>query len=133
MNKVDYPPCHAYPPTPNWYTSHAATVAHNYYVYATQKRIVLLDLASLRFMKTFLASTRQITALTVANTICFVAGEDPTIRAFSLLNSQLVATYTTHVKVIKTWSLHEFLIFDILQGACHRHSVRPRWLCSHIR
>ena len=102
--QVLLPQCQAYPPVPNWYTSHCATVSDpHYYIYATRNTIVVLDLSSFRFVRTFIASKEKIQAIAAYEQFCFVGGADNTIRAWSLSNGSLLKTYEGHlVKFIKT-------------------------------
>ncbi|KAI9264915.1 WD40-repeat-containing domain protein [Phascolomyces articulosus] len=105
MLMEDLPPCQAYPPVPNWYTSHCAAVSDpNYYVYATRNTIVVLDLSSFRFVRAFIAAKDKIQAIAAHQQFCFAGGADNVIRAWSLSNGSLLMTYNVHsteVTVIK--------------------------------
>ncbi|KAI9494242.1 WD40-repeat-containing domain protein [Zychaea mexicana] len=101
----EHPPCQAYPPVPNWYTSHCAAVSDpHYYVYATRNMIVVLDLSAFRFIRAFIASQDKIQAIAAHKQFCFVGSTNGTIRSWSLLNGSLLITYHGHsaeVTVIK--------------------------------
>lgn len=110
MPKQDrYPPCQAYPPVPNWYTSYAGAISEpHFYVYATRNLLVVLDLDRLRFVKAFIASIDKIQAIAVHDKFCFAGGVDTTIRGWNVLDGSLLATYTGH-KVIYAPFLSLFL------------------------
>ncbi|KAI8136904.1 quinon protein alcohol dehydrogenase-like superfamily [Fennellomyces sp. T-0311] len=102
----DLPTCQAYPAVPNWYTSHCATVSEpSYYIYATRNMIVVLDLSTLRFIRTFMASKDKIQAIAAHGQYCFTAGVEPKIRAWNLHDGSLLMTFKGHtaeVTVIKS-------------------------------
>ena len=91
----------AYPPVPNWYTSHCACVVDslNYYVYASRNAIVVLDLATFAFAKTFLGAMQRINAITAYQQFCYIA-EGNRIRAWNLIDSRLLVAYNAIHKVI---------------------------------
>ncbi|KAF7726435.1 Gem-associated protein 5 [Apophysomyces ossiformis] len=86
----------AYPPFPNLYTPHATAVTPDLYVYAARTSIVALDIHTMDFRMTFTASMDRIQAIAVHDSICYTAGTEPTIRAWNLLDGQLLATFQCH-------------------------------------
>lgn len=91
----------AYPPVPNWYTSHCACVVDslNYYVYASRNAIVVMDLATFAFVKTFLGAMQRINAIAAHEQFCYIA-EGNRIRTWNLIDSRLLIAYKAIHKVI---------------------------------
>ncbi|KAL0089761.1 WD40-repeat-containing domain protein [Phycomyces blakesleeanus] len=91
------PLCEAYPPAPNWYTSYAATtVEPHFYIYAARNSIVVLDMRTMQFRRTFLASLDKIQAVAAYEQFCFTGGVDPTIRAWNILDGNYITKYNSH-------------------------------------
>ncbi|KAI9004278.1 WD40-repeat-containing domain protein [Phycomyces nitens] len=91
------PLCKAYPPAPNWYTTYAATtVEPHFYIYAARNSIVVLDMRTMQFRRTFLASLDKIQVVAAYEQFCFTGGLDPIIRAWNILDGNYITKYNTH-------------------------------------
>ncbi|KAI9317067.1 quinon protein alcohol dehydrogenase-like superfamily [Dichotomocladium elegans] len=83
----------AYPPVPNWYTSHCAKVAGtSYYVYGSRNIIVVLDMQSRTFQKAFLGASDKIQAIAIHDHFLYVATVSE-IYAWNLIDKSLLMTY----------------------------------------
>lgn len=86
-----------YPPTANWYSCYCSAISSlGYYVYASRNAIVVLRLSDLQYVKNFTAANDKIQTIDVHEQLCFVAGEDPKIRVWNILDGSLLTSIPGH-------------------------------------
>ncbi|KAI8332303.1 WD40-repeat-containing domain protein [Chlamydoabsidia padenii] len=86
----------AFPPGPNWYSSYTALTTDDFYVYASKNFIVILHLHSLSYRSSFSGALEKINAIDAHTHLCFVAGKDPVIRLWNLLDGSLLTVLQPH-------------------------------------
>lgn len=86
----------AFPPVPNWYSNYTTSVTDRYYVYASKSLLVILILPNFEYKTTFTASLDKINTIDTYSHFCYVAGVDPIIRVWNLLDGAQLTSFQTH-------------------------------------
>lgn len=86
----------AFPPGPNWYSEYTTSVTNHYYVYATKTFLVIFTLPNFEFKSTFTASLDKINVIDTFSHFCFVAGVDPVVRIWNLLDGAQLTSFQYH-------------------------------------
>ncbi|ORX50483.1 WD40 repeat-like protein [Hesseltinella vesiculosa] len=92
-------------PSPNWYTAYNTACNDQYFVYATQHLLVVLERSSFDFVRTIEAAQNKIEAISVVDRYCVVGGQDPFLRVINLLDGSLLNSLPGHKVCVKAVKL----------------------------
>ncbi|KAI8065759.1 WD40-repeat-containing domain protein [Gongronella butleri] len=94
----------ALPPTANWYTCYSTAASHQFFVYATNSLLVVMERDSLKYVRTIDAAQAKINAIDIIDRFCIAGGNDPVLRVLNLLDGALLTSlhgHKTEVRALK--------------------------------